>query len=178
MQLNGGAKIEFDSEHHYLTISEGGQPRLVYSAPLLRLPSGQTSAQRIAWDGTSFSVDLPSTPESFPLVLAFSIVGKKPTGPKSLASLFPSLKIGEKGDVHDSAESSSSSSSSEDELDSGKGKRKRHVTKSDSSSDDEESEEQTRRRKVYHLLHLIPCKTYSFSTLDCPSIIFCEVPEL
>jgi hypothetical protein len=131
--LNGVAKLEFDSDHHYLTVLEGDHPRLVYSAPLLRLPSGQTSVQHVAWDGTSFSVDLPSTAESYPLVLAFSVVGKKPTGPKTLASLFPSLKIGEEGDVHDSAPSSSS----EDE-----------VYSQDGSSEEEEENEETRQRKV------------------------------
>eukprot|EP00026_Physarum_polycephalum_P000009 Phypoly_transcript_00009.p1 GENE.Phypoly_transcript_00009~~Phypoly_transcript_00009.p1 ORF type:complete len:3931 (-),score=966.04 Phypoly_transcript_00009:22-11814(-) len=132
--LSGVAKIEYDSDHHYLAVLEGEHARLVYSAPLLRLPSGQTSVQKVHWDGTAFSIDVPSTPESYPLVLAFSVVGKKPTGPRSLATLFPSLKIGEKGDIRDSG---SSSSSSEDELDGRKRKDKKPSAAAEYSSDED-----------------------------------------
>lgn len=157
------AKVEFDSERHYLTVLDGGHPKLVYSAPLLRLPSGQSSVPRVEWDGTSLSLDIPTTPESYPLVLAFSVVGQKPAaGPRSLASLFPSLKLREGGEVHDSASSSSSSSSSEDELDRGKTQPKRKpaaavkpADESSSSSEDDGDEEKRSGRKVAFFLFLL-----------------------
>lgn len=107
--------MEYDTANHFLSIVEGGRARVVYSSALLRVPSSQTSVARSEWDAKngSLTVPLPSTPESYPLVIAFSVSGKKLEGPSTLTTLFPSLKFGPKGEVIEGGSSSSASSDEE-----------------------------------------------------------------
>jgi hypothetical protein len=107
-KLEGSDKIEYNVEHNYLVVSDqGGNPRLVYSSPLLRLPNGQTSVQRVEWDpqSLSLSLSLSSDLASYPSVLAFPVAGKRPDGPFSFSTSFPSLRFGVTGEVAERKES-------------------------------------------------------------------------
>jgi hypothetical protein len=79
-----------------------GKLRLVYSAPVLRLPSGKTHTPDLEWDGPSSSISVSLPDLAFPLVVAFGLGVKIPDFKGGFHLSFPSFKFGAKGEIEDS----------------------------------------------------------------------------
>jgi hypothetical protein len=90
---------------------KSGKLRLVYSAPVIKLPSGKTGTPDLEWDPTSSSISISLPDLSFPLVIAFGLGVKFPEAKGGFNLHFPSFKFGAKGEIEDS----SSDSDSDDE---------------------------------------------------------------
>lgn len=88
---------------------KSGKLKLVYYAPVIRLPSGKTVTPQLDWDvyASSISVSLPEL--SFPLIIAFGLGVKFPDTKGGFHLSFPSFKFGAKGEIE------SSDSESDDE---------------------------------------------------------------
>jgi hypothetical protein len=95
-------------------LDKSGVPRLVYSAPVFRLPAGKTITPNLEWDPSSSTLSVPLPEPSFPLVIVFGLGLKVPDVHGGFHLALPSIKFGAKGEIEDS-----SSSDSDDE-----GKRK------------------------------------------------------
>lgn len=116
-----GSRAEFHKDTGVLAIyDKSGKLRLVYSAPVVRHPSGKTINLNLEWDPTSSSIHVPLPDLAFPLVIAFGVGIKIPDVKGGFHFGFPSFKFGEKGEIEDS-----SSSESEDDEKTGKGKKSR-----------------------------------------------------
>jgi hypothetical protein len=92
-----------------------GKLRLVYSAPVLRLPSGKTHTLGLDWDPASASVTISLPDLSFPLVIAFGLGVKIPDAKGGFHLSFPSFKFGAKGEIEDSGSDSDSDSDSDND---------------------------------------------------------------
>lgn len=104
--------MEFHKDKGALGIYDfSGKLRLVYSAPVLRVPSGKTLTPDLEWDIASSSISISLPDLSFPLVVAFGLGVKIPDAKRDFHLSFPSFKFGNKGEI----EESDSSSESEDE---------------------------------------------------------------
>jgi hypothetical protein len=82
---------------------KSGKLRLVYSSPVIRLPSGKTITPDLEWDPASSSVHIPLPDLSFPLVIAFGLGAKLPSTKGGFHLSFPSFKFGAKGEIEDSS---------------------------------------------------------------------------
>jgi hypothetical protein len=104
--------VEFHKDKGVIGIYDGsGKLRLVYSAPVLRLPSGKTHTPDLEWDASSGSISISLPDLSFPLVVAFGLGVKIPDVKGGFHFAFPSFKFGAKGEI----EGSDSDSDSDDE---------------------------------------------------------------
>ena len=111
MQLDGSSKIEYKEEKGALGIFDKfGKLRLVYSAPIILLPSGKTVTPDLEWNQSSSSISIALPDLSFPLVIAFGVGVKFPDAKGGFHLSFPSFKFGAKGEV----EASDSDSDSDD----------------------------------------------------------------
>jgi hypothetical protein len=79
-----------------------GKLRLVYSAPVIRLPSGKTATPDLEWDPSSSSISISLPDLSFPLIVAFGLGVKFPDTKGGFHLNFPSFKFGAKGEIEDS----------------------------------------------------------------------------
>jgi hypothetical protein len=79
-----------------------GGLRLVYSAPVIRLPSGKTVTPDLEWDEPSASISVSLPELSFPLIIAFGLGVKFPDTKGGFHLNFPSFKFGAKGEIEDS----------------------------------------------------------------------------
>jgi hypothetical protein len=94
----------FDKTKSALAILDKvGKIQLVYTSPVLRLPSNKTSTPELDWDPSvaSLSFPLPDT-FSFPLVIAFGVGPKIPEVKGGFGFSFPSFKLGAKGEIETS----------------------------------------------------------------------------
>ena len=108
MQLDG-SRVEFHKDKGVIGIHDAaGKLRLVYSAPVLRLPSGKTHMLDLEWDASSSSISVSLPDLSFPLVIAFGLGVKIPDSKGGFGLSFPSFKFGAKGEVEESDSSSDS----------------------------------------------------------------------
>jgi hypothetical protein len=87
---------------------KSGKLRLVYSAPVLRLPSGKTTTPDLEWDPSSGSISVSLPDLSFPLVIAFGLGVKFPDTKGGFHLNFPSFKFSTKGEIDDSDSDSES----------------------------------------------------------------------
>jgi hypothetical protein len=78
----------------------------VYSAPIIRLPSGKTIVPDLEWDASSSSISISLPDLSFPLIIAFGLGVKLPDVKGGFHLAFPSLKFGAKGEIEDSSSES------------------------------------------------------------------------
>ena len=104
-QLDGSSRVELNKDKGVVTIlDKAGKIRLVYTAPIVLLPTGKTTTPNLELDSTDplspfISISLPDV--SFPLVIAFGLGVKLPDkGGFHLA--FPSFKFGAKGEIEHS----------------------------------------------------------------------------
>lgn len=86
---------------------KSGKLRLVYSAPVVRLPSGKTATLDLDWDPSASSISVTLPELSFPLVIAFGLGLKFPDTKGGFHLAFPSFKFGAKGEIEDSDSSDS-----------------------------------------------------------------------
>jgi hypothetical protein len=101
--LDGSSRIEFNADKGALGIFDSsGKLRLVYSAPVIRLPSGKTVTPDLEWDQASASICVSLPELSFPLVIAFGLGVKFPDTKGGFHLNFPSFKFGAKGEIEDS----------------------------------------------------------------------------
>jgi hypothetical protein len=109
IQLDGSSRVEFHKDKGVIGIYDGsGKLRLVYSAPVLRLPSGKTHTPELEWDAASGSISISLPDLSFPLVVAFGLGVKIPDTKGGFHFAFPSFKFGAKGEIEDSDSDSDS----------------------------------------------------------------------
>jgi hypothetical protein len=108
LQLDGSSRIEFNKEKGALGIydTDNGKLRLVYSAPVIRLPSGKNVVLDLEWDEPSASISVSLPELSFPLVIAFGLGVKFPDTKGGFHLNFPSFKFGAKGEIEDSGSDS------------------------------------------------------------------------
>lgn len=106
--------MEFNKEKGYLAVfDKSGKLRLVYSSPLVRLPSNKTTVPQLEWDAASSSIQiaLPDLAPSYPLVIAFGLNAKLPEPGRDWFNFsFPSIRLPKFG-----VELSDSESESDDE---------------------------------------------------------------
>ena len=83
-------------------LDASGKIRLVYSAPIVHLPSNKSVTLPLALDvdTSTLSITLPDL--AFPLVLAFGLGLPDEKGAFNFS--FPSFKFGSKGEVEDSSD--------------------------------------------------------------------------
>jgi hypothetical protein len=113
LQLDGTSRVDFHKDKGVVGLYDKlGKLRLVYSAPVIRLPSGKTHTPDLEWDPatSSLSINLPDL--SFPFVVAFGLGVKLPEVKGGFHLAFPSFKFGAKGEIEDS----DSSSDEDDEI--------------------------------------------------------------
>jgi hypothetical protein len=108
LQLDGSSRVEFNKEKGALGIfDKSGKLRLVYSSPVIRLPSGKTATADLEWDPSSASLSITLPEVSFPLIIAFGLGAKFPEVKGGFHLHFPSFKFGAKGEIEDSDSDSS-----------------------------------------------------------------------
>lgn len=90
-------------------VDKSSKARLVYSDPVVHLPSNKTTTLPLEFDAASSSLQVTLPEVAFPLVIAFAVGGKIPEVKGGFRFGFPSFKFGSKGEVEES------SSDSEDE---------------------------------------------------------------
>lgn len=106
--------MDINKEKGYAAILDAsGKVRLVYSAPVVRLASGNTITPSIEWDDSSSSLYIALPDLAIPFVIAFGLGLKLPEGKGGFHLAFPSFKFGAKGEIED--ESSSESEDEDDE---------------------------------------------------------------
>jgi hypothetical protein len=81
---------------------------LVYSAPVLRLPSGKTHTPDLEWDAALSTISISFPDLAFPIIVAFGLGLKIPDIKGGFHLSFPSFKFGAKGEIEDSDSSSES----------------------------------------------------------------------
>lgn len=98
--------MEFNKEKGVVAIlDKSGKVRFVYTAPIVRLPSGKTIIPSLEFDNVDpsspfITVSLPDV--SFPIVIAFGLGAKIPDVKGGFHLSFPSFKFGSKGEIEDS----------------------------------------------------------------------------
>jgi hypothetical protein len=97
--------VEFNKDKGVVAIlDKHGKPRLVYTPPIVLLPSGKTVIPNLEFDADpsspSISISLPDI--SFPAVIAFGLGAKLPDVKGGFHLSFPSFKFGAKGEIEDS----------------------------------------------------------------------------
>lgn len=109
LQLDGSSQVEFHKDKGVIAILDKSKKvRLVYSAPVVVLPSGKTTTLDLEWDAPSNSIYVNLPDLSFPLVIAFGLGVKIPDVKGGFHLSFPSIKFGSKGEAEDSSSSSES----------------------------------------------------------------------
>jgi hypothetical protein len=92
--------IQFNQEKGILAVlDKSGKPRLVYSSPLVRLPSNKSITLPLEWDAPSSSLSIHLPELSYPLIIAFGLGTKIPDIKGGFGLSFPSFKFGSKGEV-------------------------------------------------------------------------------
>jgi hypothetical protein len=107
LQIDGTSRVEFNKDKGVVVIfDKSGKVRLVYSAPVVRLPAGKTIVPNLEWDSSSSSISIALPDLSFPLVIAFGLGVKIPDIKGGFHLAFPSFKFGAKGEIEDSGSES------------------------------------------------------------------------
>lgn len=98
--MDSGIKVDYNA-NHVAFVAPSGKPHIVYSAPVVRLPSGKTTTVEIDWDvaTSSIVIDLPDI--SAPVVVAFGL-GISLPGKGGFGLSFPSFKFKGTGEISDS----------------------------------------------------------------------------
>jgi hypothetical protein len=100
-QLVGSTALEYNPDGYVAFSDQNSQLIFVYSAPIARLPSGETVTLPIEWDAgnSAISVNVPEATTG-PIVVAFGITAKLPTSKRDfLSHLFPRLQFDTSGAV-------------------------------------------------------------------------------
>lgn len=98
--------MEFNEDKGVVSvIDKAGKVRLVYTPPLVLLPTGKTVIPNLEFDGLNptspfISVTLPDS--SFPVVIAFGLGVKLPDLKGGIHLSFPSFKFDGKGELENS----------------------------------------------------------------------------
>jgi hypothetical protein len=99
-----------NSNNALAILDKAGKIRLVYTAPIIRLPSNITRIPDLEWDPSSATLSFNLPDVSFPIIIAFGVAPKLPDVKGGVSFSFPAFKFGAEGELE-----TSDSSDSEDE---------------------------------------------------------------
>ena len=86
--------MECNKEKGYIAfVDKHGKLRLVYSQPILRLPTNKTDFAQFEWDAPTSSIFVSVPDTAVPTVIAFGVGTKIPDGKLGFSISFPSLKL-------------------------------------------------------------------------------------